>query len=84
LWLVASGLFAAGFGGRLVLDATAAGSAYETVVGVQAMFYGAGLLVLLAWWLVAADVGPRGALGCVGWLALAALCGFAVLSSVPK
>ena len=83
--VVALTLFACGFAGRLVLEANAdTGISYPSVIAFQMCWYGAGLLVLLAWWLRSADAGPRGLIGCVGLLAVAALCGVAILTSVPK
>ena len=70
-------LFALGFAGRF-------GFEYPGTIGIQFVFYGAGLFVLLVLWMRAADMGPRGILAFVGWLMIAALCGFAILTSTPK
>ncbi len=70
-------LFAFVFAGRF-------GFEYPRTIGIQIVFYGAGLFVLFILWMRAADMGPRGILAFVGWLTIAVLCGFAILTSAPK
>ncbi|MCZ2342130.1 MAG: hypothetical protein LC104_10095 [Bacteroidales bacterium] len=85
-WVVAAALFAAGVIGRVVLEATAGDpvARFMYAVTIQGLAYGTGLLMLAGWWLRAADVGPRGGLGCAGWLALAAVALVAIVSSGYK
>jgi hypothetical protein len=82
-WLPAGVLFAAGFAGRLVVEAAGGDPQVTAMYAItfQTWAYGAGLLVLAGWWLRSADVGVRGAFGCMGWLALAMLSAALVVSS---
>lgn len=84
LWLVAVALFGAGLGGRVVLHATTDPAlSYPTAVGLQAVFYGAGLVVVFVS-LGAVEDRVRGLLGCFGLIVLALVCGLMLVSSVPK
>ncbi|WP_020475523.1 hypothetical protein [Zavarzinella formosa] len=85
-WVLALALFAGGFGCRLALDATPGDpvARFMHAAIIQVLAYGAGLALLAWWWLRSADVGPRGMLGCLGWLALAVASFVAVMSSGYK
>lgn len=85
-WVPALVLFAGGLGCRLVLDATPGDpvARFMSAATIQGLAYGAGLALLAWWWLRSADVGPRGMLGCLGWLALAAVSAVAIITSRYK
>jgi len=60
LWLIAAVLFAAGLAGRLTLEfSTDVAYSYPTAIGIQFLFYGAGLIVLAVSWSLGADSSRR-------------------------
>ena len=82
---VAVALGAAGLVSRWVLAAAAPEEhSYPAAVQLQVWFYGAGLLVLLAWWLRRTDGGGMWALRGLVWLTGAALAALAVIATIPK
>lgn len=85
-WPVAVVLFVGGFGSRLVLDVTPGDpfARFGAAACIQILAYGTGLIVLAVWWLRSSDVGPRGMLGCIGWLVLAAASVLAVVTTGYK
>lgn len=84
LWVVALALLLGGFAGRIALvDFGSVSHGYPTAVQLQAYCYGLGLLLLFLSWANAAN--PWwGRYGGWLWLVLAASCGLAILSTVPK
>lgn len=86
LELIAVVLYLAGLIGRLVLQFTTNFAySYPYAFLIQGMFYGAGLVVLFAEWLRSDDDGPEQRKGgCLRLLIVAALCGFALISTAPK
>lgn len=83
LWVPAVVLLAGGFVSRVVLGATPGDpfARFGAAFVIQVLAYGGGLSLLALWWLRSSDLGPRGMLGCGGWLILAVAAFIAIISS---
>lgn len=84
LWVLAAAFFAGGVLSRIYVESMGAGiDAYYVSVVWQWDFFGAGLLVLLAW-IVFQARGAQQPVGCGLWIVLLLTSGIAILTSIPK